>query len=41
MDGAAAVPTRFVEPTPDGHRPTERAHDMRMFVATAIETALK
>lgn len=41
MDGAAVVPMRFVEPTPEGHRPQERAHDMRRCAATARETALQ
>jgi hypothetical protein len=41
LDGAALVPTRFVEPTPEGHRPQERAHDMRMFAAAAIKTAIE
>jgi hypothetical protein len=41
MEGAAVVPMRFVEPTPEGPRPQERAHDRRMVAATARETALQ
>jgi hypothetical protein len=35
------VPTRFVKAAPKSDGPKERAHDMRMFAAAAIEMALE
>lgn len=39
MDGVAAVPTWFIEPSPESPRAKEWAHDMRVLATTAIETA--
>src|SRR5712691_4412909 len=41
MQGVAAVPPRFVEPTPEHHRAKKRAHRAGIFAATTIETALQ
>src|SRR5918998_3646964 len=39
MNGATSMAKGFVEPTPQGHRPKEWAHDTRGLAAAAIETA--
>src|SRR5918998_3388580 len=40
MNGATSMAKGFVEPTPQGHRPKECAHDTRVLAAAATETAL-
>src|ERR687898_2325338 len=41
MNGATSMAKGFVEPTPQGHRSKECAHDTRVLAAAAIETALQ